>query len=827
MADSSTPPTIDEAKRQTETLLSRFSLLVSLTPPISALLISLSSDSLSTTWMLWVATSLCIGSLVVVFLSMRPFRQTRNVRSFVVAAASSALVLGCAWAFAFRDEIRFSRVVSSLSTAPAIQIEDNISRSVLATKATGAPPRRLASFINDLVQEHHRTRICALATCGDKDVALAISGVVTDSKFSLEITAPQDKQVSPPMPILKTLSDILAQIDTAQYLLENVFETGTVRIRIVASPQVLSEVLKTAYHLSAAVRLARDGDAKADSHMQSFMELVHVLSPEETSHNWILDGVLFTSNYYLRIKDFKHSLEFVRAGLDVFPNEPRLKVAEAYIRLNSDGISAAPTTLIAPAQSGIETSLVSTFRGVLAAREGDFWEAAHHFENATKSPDRADDLRRSFALHAAAAMLASMTSGDPTQRGASIVEHAERAYEISHDAKLMRLLTGFGYALKRNDPESEKVFDSIRHSQAEDSRVACDYWRARAYAETGREDEALGILKPLEESSAADAQVLGLLAELTLSRAANRQTVEKADRLARRALQMDPAEVKSNRVLGLVKFRQSASLIKLDKESFEQQALSHFQAAVHGGGADPDIYLNMSDIYRDLAKATPSRQSSRKSRALACNPGGDALSCRVLKIQESLDANNMTVAIAATNDMLQWLTDNQGSGNQSHQNGMLVQVAIAWYEFGNTNNASSGSGEAIKYAEHIYKEIARNLEHSESFAQRDSILATVNCNLGFIYVDQNQNVQATRAFKKSLQGQKTPDCEAGLAIALKQAGQDEAALTQYRIAKRDDSTYENIEMLRTTNFWSGIACDFLAELSRQDKQSPTTRMGAQ
>jgi Tfp pilus assembly protein PilF len=215
----------------------------------------------------------------------------------------------------------------------------------------------------------------------------------------------------------------------------------------------------------------------------------------------------------------------------------------------------------------------------------------------------------------------------------------------------------------------------------------------------------------------------------------------------------------------------------------------------------------MSTIYRDLAKTTQARDSSRHSLELACSLGNDQLSCMVLKVRGYLDDGRTADAKDATNAFMDWLNHSGGQENGLHRDDMLVELAILWYQ---SND--------LRTAEYIYRQTSEDLKRLESSSQHDSAVAAVQCNLAFIFVDEGSNSQAIESFRHGLAAQNSPDCEAGLAVALKQAHQDEAALAEYRVAKSHDPAYGpgGEATLRNSNFWSSTACALLRELIDMD-----------
>jgi tetratricopeptide (TPR) repeat protein len=736
-------------------------------------------------------------------------RSSRNRHLFAVAVVLSTVLLAGAWAFAFRDDIRFSRVVSSFSGAPSVLIAENLSGITIASKTGTASNQRLVSFVNSLVQEPHRTRICDRATCPDSSIALAISGEVTDTKFGLDICVPQsDRRSQPPHPT--KLADLLAEIDSPSFAIATAFDTDPILIHVDAPPQAMSEVLKAAYHLSAAVRFGRvAGTESAGRHLERFLDLVRVLPVSDVSRDWILEGILFGMAYYGRSRDWNAALEVARTGARAFPADPRLQVAQTYVVLLSNEGADVNARL-----SGIraDLSMVEIVQAVLEARNGNFWKASTLLEDAIRLLEPSAALHRQLGLHiAVSALLAATSTGEIAERGSRIIEHAKRTLDIDPNLTLLRLLQAYGYALKGNGPQSDELFEAIRLKTAPTgpTSVDIDYWRARAYAETGRADEARRLAEAGAATAPTHPELLGLLAELIIEKG-TAESREESVKLAARALEADPREVKSNRILGLYKAQRAGRLLRSLREPLEQQALAHLKAAERGGGANSQIYDRMSDIYRDLAKTTEARALNRKSLELACSDGKDVLSCRVRDVRDFLDRHDVSGAKKVTNEMIAWVNEHARNGEDTgHRVEVMVQLAIIWYQNG-----------SLKIAEQLYSDIVDDLRWT-SFQAHDPAVATVECNLAFIYIDEGMNDQAIRLFNSSLQLQNVPDCQAGLAVALLRSNQPNTALVAYRKARAHDESYSprRLDILRTFHAWSQTACNALVQLDRLDKQA--------
>jgi tetratricopeptide (TPR) repeat protein len=722
--------------------------------------------------------------------------------------------------FAFRDEIRFSRLFTCLQARPMVLVSESVSRTLLDSKAVGTTPQRLASFVDGIVSDAHQTRICPTTSCPDPNtrdakVLLVIGGSSNSNRVALDVSVPRphEKHGSPPAP--SRLEDVLAEIDSSHSLLANAYDEGSVIIRIDAPPDGLGEVVKTAVHLASAIRRVRDGQAAdAERDVKAFLAQLRMLTTEQTSRDWVLDGVLFVASYYDHAKDWDHALYAVDEGLRFFPSEPRLKVAKAYIKLEGGGTPDAGAFV--PFPSDADPPIVSVLRTVMKIRDGEFLQAGLLLEKAAAAAEESATPERRFWLHAAVAYLLGLTTGDPVVRGRRIVDHADRALRIFPDVRLMRLLNGFGYVISENAALATTVFDALRHAaRATDQCVECDYWQARGAVETHHLDEARRILRPIAAGASPSAPILGLLAELTWQEARTKEDVDHAEKLAKEALALNPDEAKGNRVLGFVKADQATRLSRQEREHLEQEALQNLQKAVRGQGSDADILAQMSYIYRDLARAIEAGKAGRESLEASCSMANDRLACNVVEVRRRLDKPDPDGAKDATNAMLTWMTNHPvGDRDQIHRVEMATQLAIAWYEREDANRA-----------EQIYGITMNAIKMAGDFPRKRQALAQVECNLGFVYIDQRLSPKAIQEFKKSLAtdpGQ--PDCEAGLAVALEEDRQPQAALAEYRLAVSHDDTYgpDRIEVLRNSNFWSSTACGILNELA---KRAADTRKG--
>jgi tetratricopeptide (TPR) repeat protein len=792
---------------QAEAVLKRASEVISWVAAFATLLISLSSDALSTTWLLWVATGVCGACFLVVFALKRPARGTKSFKAFIIAFGGSALLLCAAWLFAFRDEIHFSKALTSFSNSPSVLVDPRISRSVLPSKATGAPPRRLASYVDGLVQEPHRTRICSLSDCPDENLLFVVSGALMDSAFALDFSIPTLSLSSTKEPNPSGLADVLAEIDTPQTFLRSGLEPGSSVIRVEGPSETAQVAIQAAYHLANAVRLLPRPDFKAaDEHVKQFLSLSRVLF-QHTSKEWMLQGILVAAGYYQRSGDLKAARDVLRSGLKTFPQDERLAVSEAYLGMEADRLAEGAD--IIPASSPNDPPPATSFaslRGVFLARAGMFWEASGFFERAALSNAKPDEARARFYLHLGAALLGALASGSPAERGPRIVDNAEHAIRLYPTARLPRLLAAFGHALKESSGRSEELFDAVhRQAHADADIAACNYWRARAYAETDQLEKAERILDSMTANRRADAETLGLHAEVLV----RREQIEDGLKRAQRVLSEDPKEAKSNRLLGLDEAREAARASNSQRQSMAKAALDHLSASIRSGGEDEETYFALSDIYRTLGRAAQARQSSRKALEFACKPGGQDLGCRVVAIRTLLESNKTNEATVSTNSMLDLLEETRQDSDEFLRSSVLIQAAIAWYE-----------NKGLDEAEILYRNVIKDLNASGPSSASRAVLSQVNCNIGFIHIDRGRNAQALAAFQEGLFVNRQPDCEAGMAVALKLAGRQREALVEYERARNADPIYEtDIDMLKRINFWSETACRHLRWLAAEYKKS--------
>jgi tetratricopeptide (TPR) repeat protein len=664
----------------------------------------------------------------------------------------------------------------------------------------------------------HRTRICSVDECAGTNLAFSIAGLVSDNQFSLEFSSLGGGRRRQDAPSPQSFADLAIELDSPAFLLQNDFDDGVTGFHVTTTPERAREALRGGTLLAAALQVADQKDESIQPYLLEFAGLLRFFTNDGDARRWMVEGVLYAASYHMRRGDVARAMNVVEQGASAFPGDPRLSTASAYLRLARQ---QQPPQSAVPAITEIKCWSLDVLRGVVALKAGAFWDASAFFERAADNLGPDSDKRRLFILRAASAFLAAMTRGNPARRGTRIVVNAERAGAAYPGVQLVELLRAFGMTLRGNRAASGELFDKLGEAASNESeRATLRFWHALALAETGREAQASRMLAERAEYGATDAPTLGLLAQLMHNAAADAQSVEASLKIARKALEKDSGEVRSNRLLGLHKAREAESLPRGLRRALKEEALAHLERCVAGGGGDSEIYSEIGVIYRDLARAIPARNARRQALELMCSLDGSPIACAVVEIRDLLESsipNRMNASAVRTNELLQWLMDNPAAVKPIDRDNMLIEAAIAWYERGDVNRSQM-----------LYENVLSNLRTYADQLQRRFLDSWVTCNLGFIYVDKAMTVEAVQAFRHSMQLEYSPDCQAGLAIALKQAGQDAEALAQYQQAKAVDANYAGeIEVLRDTNSWSDTACKYLQALDAADTNSQkSAREGA-
>ncbi len=813
---------------KTEALLRGVSIVVSSLASVTALLVALSGDAFSSAFTLAAASALCIGCLVVLYFWIKPKRGTSTARTFAVGAVSCLAILGGAWLFAFRDEVRFSPFFTSFSHSPSVLVSDSVARCVLRPKTAGAPPERIVSFVNDLVKDAHRTRICSPVSCDNPEIAFILGGTLSESKVSLELSAPfpaapssassgSAATVAPalpqgdgPPPDPKSLADVLREVDSPLTLMANAFDEGTIRIAVETAPDTVAESLQGALDLAQAARGVRSGHVEAAAgSIEGFLAQARLLTSAQGAPGWVLEGLLFAMGYYDRAKDWPHAERTTDLGLELFPNEPRMEVAAAYVRWGASG-SGTPA---ASAPPDGDAPLANVLRAVIDIGSGDFMEASALLERAGRASGTTISKHRRFWIDTGAAYLASVANGDPIARGRRITDRAESALAAWPNVRLLRVLDAFGLVLAGSAGQGHDLFDDVRRQSHDATLLDCDYWRAYGEAEAGQSREAIRILDVIAREPSPPAAALGLLSELTWEARRTRDDADRSEKLAKQALHDDPDEPKANRVLGFIGTARIPELPWGVRKEVAIGSLKNFDRTVHRQGYDADLLAAMSDLYRTIWEATKAEVANRKALDLRCKTKNDGLACRLNRIDELLNASNPKEAGAKTNEMLLWMSNHpvDDENEDLHRVEMVNRVAIAWYEHDRLDEAKQLYGtvlDAVDQMGDIYWKVPEK--------------ALVSCNLGFVYFDELKSVDAVNAFERSVSvAPDSPDCQAGLAVALKDQGRDADALAAYAKARSLDETYgpNSVEILRNINFWSERAVKTLLDLARKYDQT--------
>lgn len=794
-------------------VLTYVSLAVSTTTSLSTLLVSVAGDPEANVWLVGCASGLIALCLAVVFAVERK-NEHRQKRTFWVAVTFSAVVLSVAWVLVFRDQIAFSRAFAAFSSKPAVLVDESVAWAPMSSQVT-REKRRLAALIDETVTEPHQTSVFASSPSVDKQTLLIVSGVGSANRFSLTLERPVESgsgaSKSGVPARVGNFQQVMDSLDNYAVFFASEFDSGPVRLSVSASASFMNEVVAAAYHLVTAVWMTRQASSRerAEHHLGEFFDqsLVFTADPDGDL-DWILEGMVFAAGHYMKQRELPAALRFVRAARKLFPSSARLKAAEAYIEVNLDQADAAKQ-LLGDLNNG-EFSRVTILRGVLEVRRGDYWAAATLLESAAA---REQDATLRLHLHRAVAMLMATALGDSKKRGDRVRVHAAHALEISEGDVLVRLLQAYGWALVGNPAKSLGEFENLRRElQSKHDSEACEYWRALGFVALGKQSEALKNLVEFESNQPVGAPLLGLLAELHSAppdegyteRYLNSEEHERATDFASRAIALEENEPRSNRLIGFQKAALARKADRVLRRQLQQEALKHFDRAVKRGNADAAMYEEMADLNRELAQTVESRECAQKATELACLRDSDPGWCAVVEVRQLLANGDFEGAKRRTNELLSWFNAGRAE-SELYRSNALIQIAVAWYE-----------ADRLGPAEKMYVILTDYLERKADFPGRTQIMATVDCNLGFIMVDRHEGEEARRLFSRGVRSVKSADCEAGLAIASLQLGKKDAALQMYRRAKSHDPNYGNLDVLRTGYSWSSTACDLVQRLAAMD-----------
>ncbi len=296
----------------------------------------------------------------------------------------------------------------------------------------------------------------------------------------------------------------------------------------------------------------------------------------------------------------------------------------------------------------------------------------------------------------------------------------------------------------------------------------------------------------------ADLEASALYGSNDPSRAIELDAVKRAFALAKRALEQDSKEVHSHRVLGLHQMAQSVSMSGPARKEMMQSALEHFGVALREGGDDARVYEQMSLAYRELAQTAEAKQSEQRAYELSCRCRHDAGSCAIRDVRNLLERRNVAGAKERANDLIRWLIS-RPSIPASWGNSILNTLALIFYQHDQRDTA-----------EELYESIRGNV--SRQRYPQPALLGLVDCNEAFLYVDSGRIPDAARLFRRGLEATTSADCEAGLAIALKQLGRDDEAISLYQSARKRDPNYGNLGVLRKSYYWSDTALSLAKSL---------------
>ncbi|HEX2672609.1 MAG TPA: hypothetical protein VHM25_17120, partial [Polyangiaceae bacterium] len=756
--------------KQAETTLTRLSLLVSTTTSLTTLLVSFASDVVSTPWLLGSATLVCAICLIFLFLSHGPSAHDRRRRFLTAVAGACGLVLAIAWAFVYRDAIRFSAFSAQFRKTPAVLVADAVAGHILTSRIAGTSrDRRLIAALDDLVEEAHHTRVSVGPTPDTKGAFLSLTGVISESRFSLTLAAPNSNQ--PPaldlaqVQALDSVPELLAKVAGDNYFLASAFDAGPLSVTFSGGPQSLNDLLALSYRGVSVARASRESKATlADAHLAQFFDTCQVLGEEAArSVPWLEDVFLFAAHRALASGNTEAAAGIVQRGLALRPGDKRLQTAEKYLRFRRG--DAVPNTKPVQQTAQIEPSDLArqeTLAGLVELSGGAAWDAIRHFEVAAENANSLPDTHR-FGLHLATALLLSEVQADPVGCGSRILKQTEAAEALSANVPLAGLLRGFGHALVGNAAMAEQSIEIVRQlSKTEEARRECDYWHARSLYALKDVKGAIAALQQLERSDPRDPRVLGLLAELNAlpnpqsdGPPPDAEHVEKGKELAIRALKLNPNEARSHRVLGMRRAMEAAENRGELRISLFHEALMHLESARNHGHDDSRLYGQISWIQRELARAADSKLAARKVDEVACQRENQQLSCGVVEVRQLLERGDPDGAWARTNEVIKTLRHSGISDEEGNQ--VLVSVAVAWYEAG-----------MAAESQQIYEIVRKNM--SRRSANSRTLMSVVDCNEGFIFVDTGDSTRAKQLFRRGLQTETSADCEAGLAIALFASG---------------------------------------------------------
>ncbi len=814
--DNSTPPITKEALgKQTEEAFSRLSAVVSTVTAVSTLIIALASDTVSAPWLLAGATVTSAICLAVLFFSLGRGRDARAAGLFRIAAATCVVVLGFGWLYVYRDDIRFGKAFAFFSKAPAVVVDEAVARSLVSSK-TGSisKDQRLMSVLDRIVEEPHSTRVLSASEPTPANSLLRVTGIATPSRSSLIMTIPDSaREVKPPSDSVRelgTVASLLAVAAGDERFFASEFDHGQLRITLASAPQEVSELVMMGYHAILGAKLYRDKAQGALNHLRRMQELRDVVTQEQVrGMPWLADALLFAARVSVEQGEVAGASKFIEDGRRLLPDDPRLRVAAAYLELRSGKPEAAAQLLKAERADGTSQALVATLRGLIALKNGDNWSAIESFDAAADDGPLEPPVLI-FAMRTLVAVLAADANASPKERSQLILKHTRAAEEAIPGVPLITLLSGFGSALVGDTVPAEEAFARARRNAKASSDVeACDYWEAWAFAQSPSGiGKAIQLLDGLERRGAASPRQLGLLAELNAARLysssdptrdVESNSVARAFEIAKRAIEQNKAEVRSHRVLGFYQAAQSASMKGPARREIMESAVQHFATALREGGDDARIYAQMSSLYRSLAQTSDAKRSEQRAYEVSCRCEHDEGACAIRDVKKLLEAKDPEGAKRRTNQLLRWLTDRPNISSD-WGNSIVNTLALMFYQHQERGTAGE-----------LYEIIRRNVARQSS--PQPAMVGLVDCNEAFIYVDAGRTWDAERLFRRGLQATTSADCEAGLAIALKQLGRDPEARDLFHLARKHDQNYGNLNVMRESYYWSDTALSLARSLS--------------
>lgn len=798
----------DEPGKRTEEALTRLSAAIGAVTAVSTLIITLASDAVSAPWLLAGATVMSAICLTVLLFSLGVSKFFRG------AAVTCGVVVSLGWIFVYREDIWFSKALCWVFGAPRVVIDESVARSLVSSK-TGSVSRdqRFMSVLDRVIEEPHHTQVLSASDPTPEHALLRVTGMATPSRSSLVLAVP-DSARSPWLTeskarSLETIASLIGVVAGDERFLASGFDDGRLRLSIASSPQEVSEPLLMGYHTIIGVRIFRAGKGNGLDHLSRLHEFRDLVTQEQVRGiPWLADALLFSAHVALAGGDNAGAAAFIDDGRRLLPDDARLRVANAYLKVRAGNTSLAEQGLKGEPPDSADQGLAETLRALVDMKAGDTWSAIAHLEAAADGLSTAP-APMIFSAHMLVAQVAAEAYAGPEERGAIILRHTSAAEQVIAGVVLADLLSGFGSALIGNTIPAEVAFARARREAKTPEEIeACDYWEAWGLAQSRSGlDKAIRMLDELERKGAATPRELGLLAELNaqilygsndLARDVDSDAVGRAFQVAKRALGENKLEVRSHRVLGLYEAARTASMKGPERSELIQSALEHFATALREGGDDSRVYAQMSWLYRELAQTAEAKRTERRAYDVSCRCEHDVSSCAIRDVAGLLEKKDVVGAERRTNDLIRWLT-NHPNLSSAWGNSILNTLALMFYQ-----------KDERDIAEELYGIIRRNVAKQKN--PQPAMTGLVDCNEAFIYVDAGHPMDAERLFRRGLGATTSADCQAGLAIALKQLGRDQEAGDYFSKALQSDPNYGNLNVLKESYYWSDTARGLAASL---------------